>query len=92
MRSKGSACVTKQQKKGPEQSRAVKGNATMSTVSLDSTAATRVIAKACAWADRRKAVQVAPEGREKAREAGRYEVSGKELAVAVEHFRKQAGE
>lgn len=84
--------ATKRQKKGPEESRAVKGNATMSTVSLDSTAATKVIAKACAWVDRRKAVQVAQEGREKAREAGRYEASGKELAVAVERFRKQAGE
>jgi hypothetical protein len=84
----GSACATKQQKKGPGEIRAEKGNGTMSTVSLDSTAATKVIAKACAWADRRKAVQVAPEGRQKAREAGRYEVSGKELAVAVEHYRK----
>jgi hypothetical protein len=87
-----SASATKQQKKGPLESRAVKGNATMKTVSLDSKAATRVIAKACSWADRRKAVQVAPEGREKAREAGRYEISGKELAVAVEQYRKQAGE
>jgi hypothetical protein len=88
----GSACATKHKKEGPEESRAMKGNATMSTVSLDSTAATKVIAKACAWADHRKAVQAAPGGREKAREAGRYEVSGKELAVAVEHYRKQAGE
>lgn len=86
----GSACATKQQKKDPEKSRAVKGNATMSNVSLDSTAATKVIAKACTWADRRKAVQVAPPD-QKAREAGRYEVSGKELEEAVEHYRK-AGE
>lgn len=85
-----SACATKQQKKGPEQRRAMKGNATMSTVSLDSKAATKVIAKACTWADRRKAVQVAPPS-EKAREAGRFEVSGNELAEAVEHYRK-AGE
>ena len=82
-----SACAMKQQKKGPVQSRAVKGNATMSTVSLDSKAATKVIAKACTWADRRKAVQVAPPS-EKAREAGRFEVSGNELAEAVEHYRK----
>lgn len=86
-----SACATKQQKKGLEKSQAKRGNATMSTVSPDSTAATRVIAKACTWADRRKAVQIAPPG-QKAREAGRYEVSGKELAEAVEHYRKQAGE
>jgi hypothetical protein len=58
----------------------------MSTVALDSKAATKVIAKACTWADRRKAVQVAPAG-QKAREAGRYETSGKELAEAVEHYR-----
>jgi hypothetical protein len=90
--SRDSASVTKQKKEGPEESRADKGNATMSNLPLNSTAATKVIAKACAWADRRKAVQLAPEGREKAREAGRYEVSGKELAVAVEHYRKQAGE
>jgi hypothetical protein len=87
----GSACVTKLQKKGPGENRAVKGNTTMSTVSLDSKAATKVIAKACSWADRRKAVQVAPPG-QKAREAGRYEVSGEELAEAVDHYRKQAGE
>jgi hypothetical protein len=86
-----SACATKQQKKGPGQYRAEKGNVTMSTVSLDSRAATKVIAKACSWADRRKAVQVAPPD-QVAREAGRYEVSGKELAEAVEHYRKQAGQ
>jgi hypothetical protein len=87
----GSGCATRPQKKGPVKSRAEKGNGTMSTVSLDSTAATKVIAKACTWADRRKAVQVAPPS-QKAREAGRYEVSGNELAEAVAHYRKQAGE
>lgn len=86
----GSACVTKQQKKGPVKSRAEKGNITMNTVPLDSFAATKVIAKACNWADRRKAVQIAPPS-EKAREAGRYEDSGDELAAAVEKYRK-AGE
>ena len=85
-----SACATKQQKKGPVESRAVKGNATMSTVPLDSKAATKVIAKACNWADRRLAAQIAPRA-EKARVAGRYEKSGEELAEAVEHYRK-AGE
>lgn len=85
-----SVCATKRKKNSPEETRAEKGITTMSNVPLNSTAATKVIAKACAWADRRKAVQVAPEGRQKAREVGRYEVSGQELAVAVEHYRKQA--
>jgi hypothetical protein len=86
----GSGYVTKQEKKGPGESRAEKGISTMSTVSLNSKAATKVIAKACSWADRRKAVKDAPPG-QVAREAGRYDVSGKELAEAVEHYRK-AGE
>lgn len=55
----------------------------------DNYAATKVIAKACTWVDRRKAVQVAPPN-EKARAAGRYEKSGEELAEAVNDFR-QAG-
>ena len=63
----------------------------MEKLSHESKAATKVIAKACTWADRRKAVQVAPPG-QKAREAGRYEASGRELEQAVEHYRKQAGE
>lgn len=50
-------------------------------------AATKVIAKACKWADSRKAVQVAPP-EQKAREAGRYEQSGNELAEAVEKYRQ----
>jgi hypothetical protein len=49
--------------------------------------ATKVIAKACNWADRRKAVQIAPPS-EKARAAGQYKESGHELAEAVEKFRK----
>jgi len=52
----------------------------------DNYAATKVIAKACSWADKRKAVQVAPPD-EKARAAGRYEKSGEELADAVEKYR-----
>lgn len=63
----------------------------MDKLSHESKAATKVIAKACTWADRRKAVQVAqPEERRRA--AGRLEISGNELAEAVEHYRKQAGE
>lgn len=57
------------------------------TLSTESYAATKVIAKACKWADRRRAVQVAPKS-QKAREAGRYEESGDELAEAVEKYRK----
>jgi hypothetical protein len=87
----GSDSATKRQKKGPEENRAVKGNATMSNVPLDSFAATKVIAKACTWVDRRKAVRKAAPA-EKAREAGLYKVSGKELEEAVEHYRKQAGQ
>lgn len=50
-------------------------------------AATKVLAKADKWADRRQAVAAAPPQR-KAREAGRYEESGDELAAAVEEYRK----
>jgi hypothetical protein len=63
----------------------------MSKLSHESKAATKVIAKACTWADRRKSMQAAPED-QVAREAGRYRVSINELAEAVEHYRKQAGE
>lgn len=62
----------------------------MTELSHESYEATKVIAKACTWADRRKAVQIAPAS-EKAREAGRYEQSGNELAQAVEKYRR-AGE
>jgi hypothetical protein len=55
--------------------------------SHESYEAKKVIAKACTWADRRKAVQVAPPD-EKKRAAGRYEKSGVELAEAVEHYRR----
>jgi hypothetical protein len=56
--------------------------------SHESYEAKKVIAKACTWADRRKAVQAAAPGVEAARAAGRYEKSGKELAEAVEHYRR----
>lgn len=53
-------------------------------------AATEVLAKADKWVDRRRAVQVAPP-ENKAREAGRYEKSGEELAAAVKKLRKAEG-
>ena len=59
----------------------------MSNVPLDSTEATKVIAKACKWADRRQAVQDAGPA-EKRTAVGRYKVSRIELAEAVEHYRK----
>lgn len=81
-----SACDTKRKKKGPEESRAVKGNAQMSNLPLDSFEATKVIAKACNWADRRRDVQDAPPADKRLAE-GRYKVSRIELAEAVEHYR-----
>lgn len=48
---------------------------------------TKVVAKACKWADRRRAVQAAPKD-QKAREVGRLNQSGDELAEAVEKYRK----
>ena len=59
----------------------------MTTLSPESHAATKVIAKACNWVDRRRAVQAAPEC-DKAREVHRLRASGNELAEAVEKFRK----
>lgn len=59
----------------------------MNALSPESEAATKVIAKASTWFDRRRAVQAAPQ-HQKAREAGRYEQSGHELAEAVERYRK----
>jgi len=59
----------------------------MNTLSPENKAATKVIAKACNWADRRKAAQKAPEG-ERRRAHGRLVVSGDELAEAVEKYRK----
>jgi hypothetical protein len=62
----------------------------MSNLPLNDVAATKVIAKACNWADRRQAVQDAGPA-EKRMAQGRYKVSRIELAEAVEHYRK-AGE
>lgn len=59
----------------------------MEQLSPENTAATKVIAKACKWVDRRRAVLVAPQD-QKARESGRYEQSGKELVEAVDNYRK----
>jgi hypothetical protein len=57
------------------------------TYALDSKAATKVIAKACNWVDRRKAAQAAlPE--EKARAVGHLKQSGNELAEAVAKYRQ----
>lgn len=57
----------------------------MEQVSPETTAMSKVVAKACSWYDRRKAVQAKPDD---AREAGRYKASRRELAEAVEKFRK----
>lgn len=59
----------------------------MTELSPENAEATKVIAKACKWYDRRRAVQAAPHD-QKAREAGRYKQSGNELAEAVEKYRK----
>lgn len=63
----------------------------MTELSPENTAATKVIAKACHWYDRRKAAQKAPPD-QKAREAGRYEKSGQELAEAVEKYRQSGAQ
>ena len=66
----------------------------MSNLSLDSFEVTKVIAKACNWADRRRDVQDAQPADRRLAE-GRYKVSRIELSEAVEHYReakKQAGE
>lgn len=62
----------------------------MDKLSHENYDATKVIAKACTWADRRKAAQIAPADKQR-RAQGRYEQSGVELAQAVEKYRK-AGE
>lgn len=53
-------------------------------------AATEVLVKADKWLDRRQAVSCAPPHKV-AREAGRYEKSGDELAKAVLKYRKAEG-
>lgn len=82
----GSACATKQQKKGPAESRAGKGNATMRTLSQKQHAASEVLVMADKWVDERQGVQAA-EPDEKARAAGRYEKSGRMLEKAVLKYR-----
>jgi hypothetical protein len=62
----------------------------MSNLPLNDAAATKVIAKACTWADRRRDYQDAQPNQKRTAE-GRYKVSRIELAEAVEHYRK-AGE
>lgn len=56
------------------------------TLSHESKAATKVIAKACTWAERRRTAQVAP-AKEQRRVQGRLQVSENELAEAVEKMR-----
>lgn len=77
---------TRRQKNSPVETRAEKGISTMSNVPLDSFEATKVIAKACNWADRRRDVQDARPADKRLAE-GRYKVSRIELAEAVEHYR-----
>lgn len=59
----------------------------MTTVTPNDKAASKVIAKARTWVDRRKAVQCAPED-QKARMVGKLKQAGNELAEAVEKCRK----
>lgn len=63
----------------------------MEQVSPETTAMSKVVAKACTWVDRRRAVLIAPQD-QKARESGRFEQSGKELVEAVEKYRKQGAQ
>lgn len=60
----------------------------MNRIALEGKAASKVIAKACTWADRRKAAEDAAPA-EKKRAVGRYKVSKIELAEAVEKFRQE---
>lgn len=62
----------------------MKGNKLTSALSPENKAMSKVVAKACSWYDRRKAVQAKPDD---PREAGRYKASRRELAEAVEKFR-----
>ena len=82
----GSDCATKQ-KNSPAEGQARKDYLNVSTLPLDSQAATKVIAKACSWVDQRKVTQTAPAD-QKARETGRLKASGYQLAEAVEQYRK----
>ncbi len=59
----------------------------MSTLSPENHAATKVIAKACSWADQRRTMREATED-QKGRAIGRFAKSSDELAEAVEKYRK----
>jgi len=63
----------------------------MSTLSPENQAASKLIVKACSWADQRRAVQSARMD-QKPREIGRLNKSGDELAEAVEKYRKVSGQ
>jgi hypothetical protein len=67
----------------------MKGYKLMDELSHDYTAATKVIAKACSWCDLRKAAQGAPLD---PRKAGQYKAVRRELAEAVEKYRKIGGQ
>lgn len=86
-----SGCAANRQKIAREKSRAKRGTRSMNTLPPDHPTATKVLAKACTWADRRKAAQVAPPA-QKPREVGRYEKSMDELSEAVEKYRKAGGQ
>lgn len=60
---------------------------TVSTLSPETHAATKVIAKACSWADQRRIVRDAAAD-QKGRAIGRLAKSSDELAEAVEKYRK----
>jgi hypothetical protein len=59
----------------------------VNTLSPENQAASKLIVKACSWVDQRRVVQAAPQD-QKARQVGRLNKSGDELAEAVEKFRK----
>jgi hypothetical protein len=59
----------------------------MSTLTPDHPKAPKVLAKADAWVDCRRAVQCAPQD-QKARAVGKLKVAGDQLAEAVEECRK----
>jgi hypothetical protein len=81
-----SGCATRQQNHSQALGPATEGIEGM-TLSTEQHAATEVLAKADKWLDRRQAVSCAPP-HQVAREAGRYEKSGDELAQAVVKYRK----
>jgi hypothetical protein len=80
-------CDRNSQKNRPGGEPSQEGISTMQTLSPETQAATKVIAKACTWADRRRAAAVASAD-EKARALGLYKESGRELDEAVQKYRK----